>query len=179
MTHDSTPHDDLHLHSDPETERVESMLDALASEDRDAMNPDRQSRVLESISQVFAPAPISIDRQLESASAPSSGSMWNFRIAAAALLATATTLGIVATQPWKTGPLPTTSNQPASNQGTWSLASFEEDLDAYLSLDELENDSIDEAVASWELWAQTIESDFDAGTINDEYGISDIQDGAI
>ncbi|MFG0313419.1 MAG: hypothetical protein ACF8LL_04445, partial [Phycisphaerales bacterium] len=63
--------------------------------------------------------------------------------------------------------------------GAWTLASFDEVMDAYLPLYEHESDSIDEAVASWELWAQTIESDLDAESINDEYGISDLHDGAL
>lgn len=178
MTHDNTHHDDLHLHSDPDIERVESMLDALASEDRDAMTPTQQSRVLESVSHVFAPAPISLEQKRHEQVLETGSRRWNFRFAAAAALATVATLGIVATQPWKSGaPLP--DSPSAANQGAWTLASFEEDIDAYLTLDEHESDSIDEAVASWELWAQTIESDLDAESINDEYGISDLHDGAL
>lgn len=178
MTHDNTHHDDLHLHSDPDIERVESMLDALASEDRDAMTPAQQSRVLESVSHVFAPAPISLEQKKSEQVSASGSRRWNLRFAAAAALATATTLSIVATQPWKSGaPLP--ESPTSASQGVWTLASFEEDIDAYLTLDEHESDSLDEAVASWELWAQTIESDLDADSLNDEYGISDLHDGAL
>ncbi len=178
MTYDNTHHDDLHLHSDPDIERVESLLDALASEDRDAMTTAQQSRVLESVSQVFAPEPISLEQRRHEQIHTSASRKWNFRFAAAAALATVTTLGIVATQPWKSGaPLPDSSSAP--NQGAWTLASFEEDIDAYLTLDEHESNSIDEAVASWELWAQTIESDLDVDSLNDEYGISELHDGAL
>ncbi|MEZ6165300.1 MAG: hypothetical protein R3B67_12805 [Phycisphaerales bacterium] len=180
MNDKHTNHDDLHLHADPEIERIESLLDLLGEQDRDSMRPDHQSRVLEAVSQVFAPAPISIEhtgtpQTQDQTQDQSREHRWDLRIAAAAAIALMATLSMVMVKPWAHSP----TNAPDNNSMSWSLASFEEDLDAYLALDELGDGSITEAVADWELWAQTIETDFDTDLIGRELGISDLDDGAL
>ena len=176
MNDKHTNHEDLHLHTDPETERIESLLDALGSQDREAMSAQRQERVLEGISKVFAPEPIAIDQAPPVPAPHAKGSAWRWRYAAAAALAMAATLGIVISQPWHGSAAP---DPVAPNQGAWTLASFEQDLDAYMSMDQLETDTIDEAVANWEIWAQTIETEFDSDAISHEFGIADFQNGAL
>lgn len=172
MNDKHTNHDDLHLHADPEIEHIESLLDLLGEQDRDSMRPDQHARVLEAVSQVFAPAPISIER---AAPAQPRQRRWDLRVAAAAAIALMATLSVVVVKPWANTPV-----RPAPNGNVnWSLASFEEDLDAYLALDELGDGSIAEAVADWELWAQTIETDFDTDLIGSELGISDLDNGAL
>lgn len=181
-THDFDNSKPLHLHADPELKRVESMLDALGQHERECMDEQAHSRVLGAVSGVFAPKPISIEDAQHRASDAGSGS-WltaaRYRTAAAALLATAATLTIVAFQPWSS---PATQPQPAptanANANAWSLASFEQDLDAYLALETLGTDRLDEAVADWELWAQTIDTEVDAMSINHEL-LGDLNDGAI
>lgn len=179
MNDDHTNHDELHLHPDPDTQRIESLLDAMGERDREAMAPEAQARVLDAVSQVFAPAPLSIEQQRELMPERSGGSRWNFRMAAAAAIATFATLGIVISQPWQnTGGM--ISPAPSTNQGAWTLAAFEQELDAYYALeDELGGTQIDEAVADWELWAQTIESDFDSDSLADDLGFDDLYEGAI
>ena len=175
MNNNDYNHDELHLHSDPELAGMESLLDELASQDQHAMSADAEARILDSVSQVFAPSPLQITEAPEPMTHSSSTSKWNFKIAAAALLATATTLSIVATQPWKTAqPEPTDAST-----GAWTLASFEEDYDAFLELESVDDGEIEEAVASWELWAQTIESDFESDSFNEEFGITDFGNGAL
>jgi hypothetical protein len=167
-----TNHDDLHLHSDPEIERIESLLDLLGEQDRQAMQPEQESRVIEAVSQVFAPPPLSINQP---AQPQASEQRWDARLAIAAVVALMATLSIVAVKPWAGSP-----NAPKQNDNVnWSLASFEEDIDAYLALDELGDGSIAEAVADWEVWAQTIETDFDSDLLGSELGISDFDDGAL
>jgi len=173
-TNDNT--NPLHLHGDPEVERIESMLDALGQADRDAMPAHTHARMLEAVSGVFAPAPISIAQaEQEQTKLVQRSPAWKFRIAAAMFLATATTLGIVAVQPWSSGP---TQPAPTDSTSTWSLASFEQDFDAYLALDEVGDDQLDEAVADWELWAQTIDTDVDASYLDQDL-FGEPTDGAI
>lgn len=179
MNNDQPNHDELHLHPDPDTQRIESLLDAIGNADRDAMDPDSQARVLDAVSQVFAPAPIAIEQQGQATPQRSGDTRWSFRIATAAAIAGFATLGIVISQPWKNTSRPNTP-AAAPNQGTWTLASFEADLNAYYALeDELSGTQIDEAVADWELWAQTIEADFNADTLADDLGLDDLYEGAI
>ena len=175
MNNNDYNHDELHLHSDLELAGMESLLDELASQDQQAMSTDAEARILDSVSQVLAPSPLQISEAPEPISHSSTSSKWNFKIAAAALLATATTLSIVATQPWKNA-------QPVAdtpNAGAWTVASFEEDYDAFLELESVGDGEIEEAVASWELWAQTIESDFESDSFSDEFGITDLGNGAL
>ncbi len=177
MNDEHTNHDELHLHADPDTQRIESLLDAMGQSDRDAMGTDAHSRILDSVSQVFVPAPIAIDQTRAQSPEQSHGFRLDLRMAAAAAIAGFATLGIVISQPWSTG---TNTPAPTPNQGTWSLASFEEDLDVLLTLEDgLEDPHIDEAVADWELWAQTIESDLTADSLSDEFGLNDQYEGAL
>jgi hypothetical protein len=177
MNDEHTHHDELHLHADPDTQRIESLLDAMGRADRDAMSTEAQSRVLDSVSQVFAPAPIAIERGSPPEQA-SGASRWNLRMAAAAAIATFATLGIVVSQPWKLGNQGSPTN-PTPNTGAWTLASFEQDLDAFFALEDHDTGEIEEGVASWELWAQTIDTDFSTDSLADELGFSTNDDGAL
>jgi len=175
----------LHLNTDPELGRIESMLDAMGQQDREAMDEEAHARVLGAVSDVFAPTPISIGQAQEQTPQPGRSLSFTparYRAAAAALLATAATLGIVALQPWSnpaTPPQPSpTANAVANTANAWSLASFEQDLDAYLALDDVGNDQLDEAVADWELWAQTIDTEVEAMFLDPEL-LSELNDGAI
>lgn len=181
-THDFDNAKPLHLHTDPELERIESMLDALGQHERACMDEQAHSRVLSAVSGVLAPKSISIEDIPHRASAVGSRSWFTatrYRTAAAAILATAATLTIVVFQPWSS---PDTQPQPApnanANANAWSLASFEQDLDAYLALETLGTDRLDEAVADWELWAQTIDTEVDAMSLDHEL-LGDLNDGAI
>lgn len=172
---DNTNH--LHLQGDPELEGISSMLDALGQSDRSAMSEQSEARLLEAISGVFTPAPIAIAQaqQAQAASAQRSG-VWKFRIAAALLLGASATLGLLATQPWSaSGPLQPVQQAP---QSTLSLTSFEQDIDAYLALEEVGDDHLDEAVADWELWAQTIDADVEASFLDMDL-FDTTNDGAI
>lgn len=178
MNEDHTHHDKLHLHADPDTQRIESLLDAIGQSDRDAMTSDAEARILDSVSQVFAPTPIAIDRAGAQPSGQSQRFHFNLRMAAAAAIAGFATLGLVISQPWSTGTGTPETTSP--NQGTWSLASFEEDLDVLLTLEDgLDDSQIEEAVADWELWAQTIEADMSADAFADEFGLGNQYEGAI
>ncbi|MFG0245252.1 MAG: hypothetical protein ACF8MF_04270 [Phycisphaerales bacterium JB052] len=150
----------LNLQGDPELEGIHSMLDALGQADRSAMSEQSEARVLEAISGVFAPAPIAITQSTPAA--PTSAhqpKVWKYRIAAALLLGASATLGLLATQPWASNPM---QPSPQAPQSTLSLTSFEQDIDAFLALEEVGDDQLDEAVADWELWAQTIDADVEA-----------------
>ncbi len=174
MNDKDTHHDELHLHADPQIERIESLLDTLGRRERDAMSPGVETRVLESVSRVFAPEPISI-ADASPAQQVRPRRRWSPRLAAAAAIALVATLSVVVVKPWASS----TPGVDSPNTPAWSLASFEEDLDAYLSLDEQDDDQIDEAVANWELWAQTIESDFAANQLDSDLGITGYNDGAL
>ena len=178
-THNHDQDNQLHLHGEPELEQLSQLLDQIAQRDRDAMPDSVNANILEAVSAVFAPEPIAIEPAIltNEASQQRSGSAWKFRFAAAALLATATTLSIVATQPWSSGSGSPSADQP-SPASTWSLASFEQDLDAYLSLEDVGDDQLDDAVADWELWAQTLDADVDTGLFDSDLYI-DLNDGAI
>lgn len=185
--HDNT--NPLHINTDPELGRIESMLDTLGQQDREAMDEQAHARVLGAVSGVFAPTPISIERAKRQTPTPGRAPMVapaKYRAAAAALLATAATLGIVALQPWSNPapvpqPVPTANAAPNAGPNvanTWSLASFEQDLDAYLALEDVGNDQLDEAVADWELWAQTIDTEVDAMFLDPDL-LGELNDGAI
>jgi hypothetical protein len=165
----------LHLNADPELSAIESLLDELGQADRDAMPAHIQSGLLEAVSGVFAPQPIAIERAIPRQRPDRPAQAWKFRVAAAAFLATATTLSIVAIKPWSS-PTPI---QQDSGQSSWSLASFEQDFDAYLALEEVGDDTLDDAVANWELWAQTIDTDFDSELLGSDLGLTDFNDGAL
>lgn len=175
----NTNHDDnnpLHLTNEPELQQIESMLDAMGQADRDAMSHQSHDRVLEAISGVFAPAAISIEQAQPSAGSYSqSSARWKLRAAAAVLLVTGVSLSLLVIKPWST----TTISTPQSNAGTWTLASFEQDLDAYMALDEVGDESLDDAVANWELWAQTIDTDLDTELLGSGLGLTDLNDGAL
>lgn len=172
----------LHLSTEPELQEIESLLEAMGRADRAAMSQNANARMLEAVSAVFAPQPISLEaahQQAEpilAASSSSGGSArWKLRIAAAFVMVSGVTLSLLVLKPWAMQPTET----PASNTGTWSLASFEEDLDAYLALDEVGDESLDEAVTNWELWAQTIDTSIDTELLGSGIGLSDLSDGAL
>jgi len=179
MNDEHNYHDKLHLNADPDTQRVESLLEAMGKTDRDAMPPDASARILDAVSQVFVPDPISIENQRDVVPAQTNGRRLNFRMTAAASIAAFVTLGIVVSQPWKSsGTLDTPI--PSTNEASWTLASFEEDLDAFLALEDgIRDTHIDDAVADWELWAQTIEADITADSIANEFGLNESYEGAL
>jgi hypothetical protein len=167
----------LHLSNDPELQGIESMLEQLAQSDRDAMPDQANTRVLEAISGVYAPQPIAIEQaqQIHTQSISTLTSVWKWRIAAGLLLVSVASLGLVITQPWAT----TLDAMPTNTDTSWSLTSFEQDLDAYLALDAVGDDQLDEAVADWELWAQTIDQSFDTELLGSDLSLIDLNDGAI
>ena len=166
----------LHLSNVPELQGIESMLDQLGRHDRDAMPEGTHERVLEAVSGVFTPQPIAIDQapRMHAQSVTAGSAAWKWRIAAGLLLASATTLTLVMTQPWASS-----SDSIPANTGSWSLTSFEQDLDAYLALDEVGDAQLDEAVADWELWAHTIDHDLDNELLGSDLSLIDLNDGAI
>ncbi len=183
--HDNT--NPLHLGTDPQLAEIESLLDAMGQADRDSMPERVRTQTLEAISRVYAPAPIAIDRadelQEHQPQATGRSVMWKLRIAAALTLTTAVALSLVATKPW-VGPAPAPADQgPLATKVTqkpaWNLVSFEQDLDAYLALEEVGDDALDDAVANWELWAQTIDTDFDTELLGSGIGLTDLTDGAL
>lgn len=166
----------LHLGTEPELIEIESLLDALGQADREAMSEQTNIRALEAVSDVFVPAPISIDHQQAKSDALEHHSpLWKLRIAAGLLLVTGVTLSLIVIKPWASQQVVT----PENNTGAWSLASFEQDLDAYLALEEVGDDSLDDAVANWELWAQTIDTDIDTELLGSGIGLTDLSDGAL
>jgi len=98
--------------------------------------------------------------------------MWTLRLAAAAALATGTTLLIVAAQPWaNSGPTGTTNEI--------ALVSFEQDMDAFFSLETLEDGDLSEAVTEWEIWAQSVDMDIDSTLTGYDWFESETDDGAL
>jgi hypothetical protein len=169
MTHDHmNDKPDLHLHDDPEIAQTESLLDLLAKQDASSMPADLELSVLDSISSIIAPAPIEIPQPCVPAT---SGKFWSLRLAAAAALATGTTLVIVGTQPW------------ASNTGgslpEVTLASFEQDLNAFFELESVDDGNLSEAVSEWEIWAQSVDMEIDSSLIGLEWDEPIWDDGAL
>ena len=148
----NTPNPDLHLHDDPEHTQMESLLDLLAEQDAQAMPSGLEARVLDSISEAIAPPPLSIAPTVQSTS---SNRLWSLRYAAAAILATGTTLLIVGTQPWASSPA-------GAIQPMITLTSLEQDLDAFFALESMDDGNLSEAVTDWEFWAQSIDTDIDS-----------------
>lgn len=174
--HDDTTNP-LHLNTEPELQEIEYLLDAIGRADRASMPDQSNARVLEAVSGVFAPLPISIKQATQPVAFSSRVSpRWKLRIAAALVLVSGLTLGLVVLQT----PL-ATNIHPEPGTNAWTLASFEQDLDAYLALEEVGDDSLDEAVANWELWAQTIDTDFDTELLGSglSIGLTDLRDGAL
>ena len=163
----------LHLHGDPETERMESLIDQLAEQDRQSMPAGASARLLEAVSEVCAPEPISIQRAEAPIGSGRGGITWKIRVAAAMLLATGTTLTIVISQPWSSG------QSTPSTASSWSLASFEQDFDAYLTLDEIGDEQLSDAMTEWELWAQSVDTEIDSGMYNDDWDTAQPSDGAL
>ncbi|PCI11237.1 hypothetical protein COB72_01465 [bacterium] len=174
MTNDHTNNNaDLHLHDDPDHTQMVSMLDLLAKQDGDAMPRGLESRVLDAISKTIAPAPIAFAQPTPPAR---TSGVWSLRYAAAAVLATGTTLVIVGTQPWASS-----SAIPAVE--ITLAASIDEDFDAFFALEPLDDGGLDDAVTEWELWAQTIDAELDPSLdgLLDESGWyeSTLDDGAL
>ena len=170
MTHDHTPSNPaLHLHNDPELAQTQSLLDELAKQDADAMPTGLESRVLDSISRTIAPSPIAI---AEPALPKRTSPIWSIRIAAAAVLATGTTLLIVAAQPWS-------SATPESADQRMALVSFEQDMDDFFALESLDDGLLAEAVTDWEIWAQSVDTDLDSTLTGFDWYESTSDDGAL
>jgi len=168
---------ELHLRGDVEAQDIEALLDRLGQADRDAMSPEVRGRTLDAVSGVLVPAPIAL-KTPERGSA-GAGRMWRFRIAAAALLATGTTVVVVGLQasnsaPEQAPPIATGTPGPAQapqNDSGWTLASFERDLDEYFELDaSLDDGDLTEAVTEWEIRAQAVDADLDASIYGYELG---------
>lgn len=182
MNNESTnEHNDLHLSSDPQLAKTESLLDLLAQQDRSAADDGLEARVLESVSKVIAPPPLSIASPMAPAAVTADASAspskaWPLRFAAAAMLAMGATITLVATQPWST-------NSTINQGGDIALTSFEQDLDAFFALEELEDGNLSEAVTAWEIWAQTVDTEIDTSLsgigLTDFQWIDDGEDGAL
>mgnify|MGYP003123251804 CR=1 FL=1 len=180
-SNNTNEHNDLHLSDDQEIAQTETLLDLLAQQDRSAADDGLEGRVLESVSKVIAPPPLSIASPDEPAATPAAPSAslskaWPLRYAAAAMLAMGATVTLVATQPWS-------MNSPANDGHEIALASFEQDLDAFFALEELEDGNLSEAVTEWEIWAQTLDTEIDTSLsgigLTDFQWIDDGEDGAL
>lgn len=172
MTHDNHQNSDkiheLHLHNNPEIAHTESLLDQLAKQDADAMPIGLESRVLDSISATIAPAPIVINPPDKSGKA---SKFWALRLAAAAALATGTTLVIVGTQPW--------NSMKTTPPVGFELAAFEQDLDAYFALETVDDGNLSDAVTEWEIWAQSVDTEIDSTLIGLDWDEPTWDDGAL
>lgn len=160
--------DSIHLSDDSEHTRMESLLDQLAKQDSEAMPSGLNDRVLDAIGQAMAPAPIQIAPQADHA-VGAAGTRLSMRLAAAAVLATGTTLIIVGTKPWAT--------TPGTPGAQIELASLEHDLDAFFALESVDIGNLDEAFTDWEIRAQSVDLDAEL----DDYQWSDLgsEDGAL
>ncbi len=185
MTHNNnhsnhTP--DLHLQDDPALMETQSLLESLAQHDRASMPTGLESRVLDSVAHTFAPAPISIvpvDQSAGSEDIPYqserfSSKVWSLRIAAAAVLATGTTLMIVGAQPWQSS-----SHTDNPSAAEISLASFEQDLEDYFALETIDDGNLSEAVTDWEIWAQSVDTEIDSTLLELEWAETIYDDGAL
>lgn len=170
MTNDHTnKHGDLHLHDDPELAQTESLLDLMGKQDRDSMPIGLESRVLDAISKTIAPAPLTI---AQASTTNTTSRFWSLRYAAAAVLATGTTLVIVGTQPWAS---PIGNTQPAI-----ALVSLvESDLDAFFALESMDDGNLAEAVTDWEFWAQSVDTEIDSSLSGYDWGDFTSDDGAL
>jgi len=175
MNDDYTPKQpDLHLHNDPQLVELESLLDKLGDEDQRAMPEGLDNRVLDAISSAIAPGPISIKTSEPPVVPASNGRFWSLRLAAAAVLATGTTLVIVGTHPWSSWSTNTDPNAPMI-----TLSSLETDLDEYLELESVDDGGLSQAVTDWEIWAQSVNTEIDSSTIGYEISDSDEYEGAL
>ena len=159
---------DLHLHDDPEHAQMESMLNLLAKQDADAMPAGHESRVLDAVSKAVAPSPLELVQLSQSTG---SSKLWSLRYAAAAVLATGTTLIIVGAQPW--------ANTTSNDQSTIALVSLEQDLDAYFALEPMEDGNLSEALTEWDIWAQSVDTDIDSSLTEYEWDEFTSDDGAL
>lgn len=172
-------HDDLHLTEDPQLIQTQSLLELMAKQDRSAMPIGLESRVLDAVSAAFAPAPISLAQSIESdafkqprsGNFQTSGRFWSIRVAAAAVLATGTTLLIVGTQPW--------SNSSGVAAHEIALVSIQNDFDEFLALENMDDGHLSEAVTDWEIWAQSVGSDLDTSLIGIDWFDFSSEDGAL
>ena len=160
MINDSQEHNNFRINHDPEHAEMESLLDLLAQQDRDAMPTTLESRVMDEVSKVIAPTPIAFT-PIDITRGESQP--WSMRIAAAAVLAIGTTLVIVSAQPWATSPA-------SSPEHEITVASLSSHLDEYFSLESVDDGQITEAITDWEIWAQSIDTDL----YTDNFDYSDI-----
>lgn len=161
----------LHLHDDPEHNAMESLLDLLAKDDRDAMPSGLESRVLDSISAAIAPTPLNIATPVHTQKPER---FWSLRLAAAAALATGTTLVIVGTRPWAPSATP---NIPGAQLTL--AASMDQDFDAFFALESLDDGNLSEAVSEWEIWAQSLDTEFNSSLSTSDWYDSTLDDGAL
>ncbi|MGV6813766.1 MAG: hypothetical protein ACWA5W_02010 [Phycisphaerales bacterium] len=160
--------DSIHLSDDSEHVRMETLLDQLAEQDAEAMPSGLNERALDAIGQAMVPSPISISSEPDH-SAGSPGTRLSMRLAAAAVLATGTTLIIVGAKPWAT--------TPGALGGQIELASLEHDLDAFFALESVDIGNLDEAFTDWEIRAQSV--DLDAELDDYQWGDLESEDGAL
>jgi len=164
----SNEQNDLYLHDDPEHAHMESMLNLLARQDADAMPAGLESRVLDAVSSTFAPTPLALSQP---AQPTMTSRVWSLRYAAAAMLATGTTLIIVGAQPW--------ANSSSNDQSTIALVSLEQDLDAYFALEPMEDGNLSEALTEWDIWAQSVDTDIDSSLTGYDWDEYTSDDGAL
>jgi len=96
---------------------------------------------------------------------------WPLRYAAAAMLAMGATVALVATQPWNT-------NSPTNDEHFIAMASFEQNLDAFFALEDVEDGNLSEAMTEWEIWSQTVDAEIDTGLSDFEW-FETGEDGAL
>jgi|GEM_PF-5324805 len=162
---------DLHLHDDPELIELESMLDELATKNINSAPSGLESRLLDAISSAIAPAPIGIPIATNREELNRPSRMWALRIAAAAVLATGTTIIIVASQPW--------ANSTSMSQSEMVLTSLEQDFDDYFALESVDDGNLSEALVEWEIWAQSVGSEIDLSLAEMEWNDPEFEGGAL
>jgi hypothetical protein len=160
-----------HIADDAQLCDLETQLDALAQQDQRAMPTGLESRVLDAISTTIAPPPMPIEPAHQTTVEHSTGRLWSIRLAAAAVLATGTTLLIVGTRPWM--------NSTIDNAHAITLTALETDLDAFFDLESQDESDLTEALTEWEIWAQSIDTDIDSSLIGIEYSEINLDDGAL
>ncbi len=167
----------LHLH-DPRIREMETLLESLGRQDRDAMPQGATARLMEAVSDAMAPGPIAIDRAQTAQPEPARWRRMDGARYAAALLAAGATLAIIAARPWRSPP-PSPSPADPATSGSWSLASFERDLDEYLELEAADDGQLSGAVTEWEIWAQAVDTEIESSMYGGDLYAPATDEGAL